>query len=272
MYVHKETPKGNKSRAVANFVVQKKGNGKQGLGFVDNRMIVEKQQKLQMMINHGAERVNGAGMQTSRRGLKELSNSKINVMQLFRVGYQPDHTNLIVPNHHIGAYDRETFDRPTGWYDGTFDELWRRGITRINPWSMNFELRCPNTWQWVTASGCDIGHIQNWEPYVFNTNPANTREARWAYNDLNNLQLEERLGNSSHDWERDDFGNFKDEPDDMEGFEGKNLDEYDLSDSFIDDSSFSAHDTEMAFQDMRDNVLPKFKSVGFLDKLQREDY
>lgn len=37
MYKQVEKPKGNKSRAVANSVTQKKSNGKQGFGFVDNR-------------------------------------------------------------------------------------------------------------------------------------------------------------------------------------------------------------------------------------------
>ncbi|MCL1124137.1 hypothetical protein [Shewanella surugensis] len=37
MYAQVEKPKENKSRTVANTVVQKKGNGKQGIGFVVNR-------------------------------------------------------------------------------------------------------------------------------------------------------------------------------------------------------------------------------------------
>lgn len=37
MYEQVEKPKENKSRAVANAVTQKKSNGKQGIGFVDNR-------------------------------------------------------------------------------------------------------------------------------------------------------------------------------------------------------------------------------------------
>ncbi|NRD74766.1 hypothetical protein HQQ94_16385 [Shewanella sp. VB17] len=40
MYEQIEKPKENKSRAVANSVAQKKSNGKQGVGFVDNRQKV----------------------------------------------------------------------------------------------------------------------------------------------------------------------------------------------------------------------------------------
>jgi len=39
MYAQLEKPKGNKSRAVANPVGQKKGNRKQGVGIVDNRPV-----------------------------------------------------------------------------------------------------------------------------------------------------------------------------------------------------------------------------------------
>jgi len=39
MYAQVEKPKENKSRAVANSIAQKKNNGKQGFGFVDNRHI-----------------------------------------------------------------------------------------------------------------------------------------------------------------------------------------------------------------------------------------
>ena len=51
MYAQVEKPKENKSRAVANFVAQKKGNVKQGLKFVDNRPEAKAQNSLQLMIN-----------------------------------------------------------------------------------------------------------------------------------------------------------------------------------------------------------------------------
>lgn len=43
----KKSKKENKSRAVANTVVQKKSNGKQGFGFVDNRLEAITQRALQ---------------------------------------------------------------------------------------------------------------------------------------------------------------------------------------------------------------------------------
>ncbi|QDO85491.1 hypothetical protein FM037_22320 [Shewanella psychropiezotolerans] len=47
MYEQVEKPKGNKSKAAANSVAQKKGSVKQGFGFVDNRPgIIEASEKM----------------------------------------------------------------------------------------------------------------------------------------------------------------------------------------------------------------------------------
>lgn len=55
MYSQVEKQRGNKSRAVANSVAQKKSNGKQGFGFVDNRPDAVAQRKLQEMINNSSQ-------------------------------------------------------------------------------------------------------------------------------------------------------------------------------------------------------------------------
>ncbi len=52
MYTQGETTRENKSRAVANSVVQKKSDGKQGFGFVDNRPEAITQRKLQELVSH----------------------------------------------------------------------------------------------------------------------------------------------------------------------------------------------------------------------------
>ncbi|GAA80816.1 hypothetical protein [Pseudoalteromonas sp. BSi20495] len=49
MYAQLEKSKENKNRAIANSVAQKKSNGKQGFGFVDNRPQTIVQRKLQKM-------------------------------------------------------------------------------------------------------------------------------------------------------------------------------------------------------------------------------
>jgi len=49
MYAQVEKPKENKSKAVANSVVQKKGSLKQGFGFVDNRPEARYQQTIQRL-------------------------------------------------------------------------------------------------------------------------------------------------------------------------------------------------------------------------------
>lgn len=51
MYAQVEKPKENKSRAVANSVVQNKSSGKQGFGFLDNRPEAKTQNVLQLMMN-----------------------------------------------------------------------------------------------------------------------------------------------------------------------------------------------------------------------------
>ena len=53
MYVQREKPKENKSKAIANSVAQKESNVKQGFGFVDNRPEAEGQRALQRMMNYG---------------------------------------------------------------------------------------------------------------------------------------------------------------------------------------------------------------------------
>lgn len=55
MYEQAEKPKENKSRSVSNSVTQKKGNGKQGFGFVDNRQEAIAQRKLQELSNDRAQ-------------------------------------------------------------------------------------------------------------------------------------------------------------------------------------------------------------------------
>lgn len=55
MYVQIEKSKENKSKAVANSVGQKKNGGKQGFGFIDNRLEVTAQRKLQGMADNSSQ-------------------------------------------------------------------------------------------------------------------------------------------------------------------------------------------------------------------------
>ncbi|PCI96279.1 MAG: hypothetical protein COB15_10945 [Flavobacteriales bacterium] len=63
MYEQVEKPKENKSREVANSVTQKKTNGLQGFGFVDNRPKAESQQK--------GQSIAGCQQQVTQLGKKE---------------------------------------------------------------------------------------------------------------------------------------------------------------------------------------------------------
>ena len=80
MYAQIEKPKENKSRAVANSVAQKKSNGKQGFGFVDNRPEAVAQRKLQTMANNHApqkpiqKKKNNMGLPDNlKSGIEKLS-------------------------------------------------------------------------------------------------------------------------------------------------------------------------------------------------------
>lgn len=58
MYTQVEKPKKDKSRAVGNSFTQKKSDGKQGFGFVDNRSEAVRQRKLQANIGCNGEKSN----------------------------------------------------------------------------------------------------------------------------------------------------------------------------------------------------------------------
>jgi hypothetical protein len=60
MYAQKEKPAENKSRAVANSVAQKKSNGQQGVGFVDNRPESVVQKKLLTQIGGSSQPIQRA--------------------------------------------------------------------------------------------------------------------------------------------------------------------------------------------------------------------
>jgi len=60
MYAQVEKSKENKSRSVANSVAQKKSNGKQGFGLVDNRLETITQRKLNSNIKYKTSPVQGA--------------------------------------------------------------------------------------------------------------------------------------------------------------------------------------------------------------------
>lgn len=75
MYAQVEKPKENKSRTVANSIAQKKSNGQQGYGFVDNRTEGIAQRKIQaLIIKSPAETLQkhgwGTTMQLARQVIK----------------------------------------------------------------------------------------------------------------------------------------------------------------------------------------------------------
>jgi hypothetical protein len=110
MYEQVENPKENKSRAVANFVTQKKGNGRQGFGFVDNRPECVVQRKHQehnrsnfesrgLLSNSASQRLTFNEDQTELPTKKvQLSTSNLNTIQKTAQNVSDDIKNNKYPN------------------------------------------------------------------------------------------------------------------------------------------------------------------------------
>lgn len=125
------------------------------------------------------------------------------VAQLYTdLTYAPDLAGLTVPVHHTDGAAFSYAARPGGWYDGTFDAVLQRSLTRLQ--DNEVQVFCPLLRRWRAANDMQIGHITKWEDYIRPKGPANRREGINAYNDLNNLRLESPLGNQSHDFEEVD--------------------------------------------------------------------
>lgn len=179
-----------------------------------------------------------------------------NTIQLYKSGYTPNLTNLVVPGGGLAQYSKSTFERPTGWYEGTLDELlnisMRRGrvqVTSVMGHNVTMVL-CDVTDRPSSINDMDIGHIVNWSDYVALTEPANVREATSAYNDLNNLRLEAPTPNRSGDFEMTSDGHFQMNEEELELQRrlGLSLDKYDMSDPFIDDSMVDRDEDRRAFE------------------------
>lgn len=96
MYKQAEKPKENKSIAVANSVAQKKGDGKQGLGFVDNRIESASQCKIQGIANDNRRGQNKQLIQKVDSCSDAHKSKQSEVMQLMRIrerttGKEKDH-------------------------------------------------------------------------------------------------------------------------------------------------------------------------------------
>lgn len=169
--------------------------------------------------------------------------------------YVPDLDDLKVPKSKSdkATYSEQSFSRPSGWYDNTYEALLERANKKVvdDPFHIGRKvmlIQCGNTGQPCTADAMDIGHKVDWATYLARVGPETVREAINAYNDLANLQLESASANRSHDWERSQSGKFRDLPEKgskgsktrkvhdklMESYGGLDLDEYDLDDPMID--------------------------------------
>lgn len=214
----------------------------------------EKSEELSSIIDGADGKNQSAQLQTIANNLivQKRADNDSTPIQLFRNGYAPRlETNA---NNSNGAYSYDTFDRPQNFYQSTITAVYRDAEQRTarNPVSgrMDVYYKCETCDDWVPYSGVQIGHIENWATYVRDTNPANLGEARDAYNDLDNLELQCSTCNASHAFE-----------------EMNEDDDYDFDDDFIDDSKFNKKDNDQAFKELREDVIPKYQSTNFMDGL-----
>ena len=151
---------------------------------------------------------------------KAQAASMSSVAQLYRVGYAPNLAGLTVPGGGAGAYNYATFGRPADWYDNTFDRLFERAVNAGRSEAVVVRgtnitmVQCESAGSWHNINDMQIGHVKNWQDYVWYAEPATVREATNAYNDLNNLRLEGPTPNASHDFEA---GRDSEDEDDTDG-------------------------------------------------------
>jgi hypothetical protein len=199
--------------------------------------------------------------------------ARASVVQRVRSTFQPrlppgKHVKLTVDdaisqdkvNQFVDSLKRSEMD----WYESDnpredtkqqvlYNSNWPRAVQQ-DPFGRGvYEVwQCPNCRQPTTYAGIDLGHITNWKPYLKQAGVTNKTEALAAYNDLNNLRLECGTCNRGHAFEQDDRGHYNDVPlkgdfpknkegqkqfeEITESYKGVDLDNYDMSDSFIDDS------------------------------------
>jgi hypothetical protein len=105
-----------------------------------------------------------------------------------------------------------------------------------------------------TYQGIERGHKTDWKLELKKAGVKDLNEATIVYNNLLNLQVECSTCNAGHAFEKDEDGHFKDVPakddfrqtvagkqqyqDLIDSYEGMDLDSYDLTDPFIDNSSY----------------------------------
>lgn len=103
MYTQENKSNDNKSRVVANSVSQKKGNGKQGLGFVDNRPEAIIQKKLQGLVNDSSQGKKIAQMQPTTNVNGVSVNHDTRTIQLVTVNVRNN-----INNYDSGWLDAQT--------------------------------------------------------------------------------------------------------------------------------------------------------------------
>lgn len=103
MYTQENKSNDNKSRVVANSVYQKKGNGKQGLGFVDNRPEAIIQKKLQGLVNDSSQGKQIAQMQPTTNVNGVSVNHDTRTIQLVTVNVRNN-----INNYDSGWLDAQT--------------------------------------------------------------------------------------------------------------------------------------------------------------------
>jgi len=176
-------------------------------------------------------------------------------------------------------FDVDKFTRPKSFHENILDKLAARTEKKeMNP-GLNGHpetfYKCGSTGRFYQIDAMDIGHKQPWKEYIKSKKPKNRKEAINYYNDLNNLQLESSTANRSHDFERDNEGNFMDKPENYQ--EGENLDEYDyedIDDQYINEESNIKSNENLDNQrekDQKRKARPLYKNHNKIRRIAPEE-
>ncbi|HKQ99895.1 MAG TPA: GH-E family nuclease [Pyrinomonadaceae bacterium] len=187
----------------------------------------------------------------------------------------------MVPQQAIDSFVDKLTRKQMGWYEDDdpqkdtkqqvlYNSGWQRAVQQ-NPFGSGvYEVwQCPNCHQPSTYSGIDLGHIVNWQPYLKKAGVTDKAQAIAAYNDINNLRPECGTCNRGHAFEQDDQSHYLDVPlksdfsSSKEGKEqyaritqsyvGQDMDNYDMTDPFIDDSNVNPQEDARAFKMLREH-------------------
>ncbi|MCG7624996.1 GH-E family nuclease [Epibacterium sp. Ofav1-8] len=109
-----------------------------------------------------------------------------------------------IDNDEEKPIDLATLTRKSlGWFGDTRKALFRvwNGLGLVGDVGQITYLRCGSCQRFTEGSSMHMGHKTVWKLHLQNKGVTNLKDAKIAYNDLDNLRFECSKCNTSHDWE-----------------------------------------------------------------------